>query len=152
MVEEDAISPEKLSGRALLSIERLLLDNKNFKTTVLRFGGLIGYDRKPGAFLSGRKGLTGGGSPVNLIHRDDCIGVIETILKKGVWEETFNACADIHPNRKDYYTEQAGIGGFDPPEFEESEKSAYKIVNSGKLKSLTAYDFKYPDPSTIREN
>lgn len=151
VVEEDSVSPEKSSGRALLSVERMLLDSSRFKTTVLRFGGLIGYDRKPGAFLSGRKGLSGGDSPVNLIHRDDCIGIIEAIMKKGLWGEIFNACADAHPRRKDYYTEQARIGGFNPPEFEDTGKNAYKIVNSEKLKSLTAYAFKYPDPSKIKE-
>ena len=151
VVEEDAVSPEKLSGRALLSVESMLLDSSDFKTTVLRFGGLIGYDRKPGRFLSGRKRLAGGDSPVNLIHRDDCIGIIENILKKGVWGEVFNACADIHPKRRDYYSEQAKIGGFDPPEFDEAEESAYKIVNSEKLKPLTTYEFKYPDPSKIEE-
>ena len=152
VVEEDAVSPEKSSGKALLSVECKLRDSKEFQTTVLRFGGLVGYDRMPGRFLSGRKALSGGDSPVNLIHRDDCIGVIETIMEKGVWGETLNACADKHPKRKDYYTEQAAIGGFEPPEFEDNEKSAYKIVNSDKLKTLTGYKFKYPDPSKIREN
>ena len=152
VVEEDAASPEKPSGRALLSVERLLLSDKSLKTLVLRFGGLIGYDRKPGRFLSGKKGLTGGESPVNLIHRDDCIGIIQSVLTKDVWGEVFNACADIHPKRKDYYVEQAKIGGFDPPEFDNMEKSGYKIVNSGKLKRLAGYVFKYPDPSGIRDN
>jgi nucleoside-diphosphate-sugar epimerase len=151
VVEEDSISPEKLSGRALLSAECLLLSSKDLSTTVIRFGGLIGYDRKPGKFLSGRRGLRGGDSPVNLIHRDDCIGIIERIIEKDIWGETFNACADMHPRRKDYYSEQAKIGGFDPPEFDNTEKSGYKIVNSGKLKSLTGYEFKYPDPSEIKE-
>lgn len=152
VVEEDSVSPEKSSGRALLSVERMLLDSSYFETTVIRFGGLIGYDRKPGRFLSGRKKLTGGDSPVNLIHRDDCIGVIEAIMKKGVWGETFNACADAHPKRKDYYIEQAKIGGFDPPEFEDGASGAYKIVNSDKLKTLTGYKFKYPNPSKIKED
>ncbi len=151
VVEKDSVSPEKPSGRALLSVERLLLGSGDFETTVIRFGGLIGYDRKPGRFLSGRKGLTGGDSPVNLIHRDDCIGVIETIMDKGVWGENFNACADMHPKRKDYYSEQARIGGFDPPEFKEDEASDHKIVSSAKLKSHTGYEFKYPDPSKIEE-
>ena len=149
--EEDSVSPSKMSGKALLSVERLLQHRDDFKTTVLRFGGLIGYDRKPGRFLSGKKGLTGGDAPVNLIHRDDCIGIIDRIIEKGIWGETFNACADMHPGRRDYYIEQARITGFDPPEFIESKNSGYKIVNSEKLKRYLGYEFKYPDPSSINQ-
>ena len=152
VVEEDAVSPEKSSGRALLTVEKMLLDSENFETVVLRFGGLIGYDRMPGRFLSGRKKLTGGSSPVNLIHQDDCIGVIEKVLETDVWGEVFNACADIHPKRKDYYVEQAKIGGFDPPEFVENGDSPYKIINSDKLKRLTGYEFIHPDPTAIKES
>lgn len=149
VVEEDAVSPEKPSGRALLTVERMLLSSKEFRTVVLRLGGLIGYDRMPGRFLSGRKKLTGGGSPVNLIHQDDCIGVIEKVLEQEVWGQVFNACSDVHPKRKEYYIEQAKLGGFDPPEFIENGESSYKIINSDKLKRLTGYKFKYPDPSKI---
>lgn len=151
VTEEDSVSPEKSSGRALLTVEQMLLDCPDFETVVLRFGGLIGYDRMPGRFLSGRKKLTGGGSPVNLIHQDDCIGVIETVLETDVWGEVFNACSDVHPKRKDYYIEQAKIGGFDPPEFVESDESAYKIINSSKLKRHTGYEFIHPDPTTIKD-
>lgn len=152
VVEEDAVAPEKASGRALLTVEKMLLNSENFDTVVLRFGGLIGYDRMPGRFLSGRKKLTGGGSPVNLIHQDDCIGVIENILEKDLWGEVFNACSDVHPRRKEYYIEQAKIGGFDPPEFIENAQSPYKIINSDKLKRLTGYEFIHPDPTKIKDS
>lgn len=151
VVEEDAVNPEKASGRALLTVEQMLLDCQSFETVVLRFGGLIGYDRMPGRFLSGRKKLTGGGSPVNLIHQDDCIGVIEKVLQTDVWGEVFNACADTHPKRKDYYIEQAKLSGFDPPEFVENDEGAYKIINSSKLKRLTGYEFIHPDPTKIKD-
>lgn len=150
--EEDSVSPDKMSGKALLSVEQILQTEERFKTTVLRFGGLIGYDRKPGRFLSGRKGLAGGDSPVNLIHRDDCIEIIQKIIEKGVWGETFNACADMHPKRKDYYSRQAAVGGFDPPSFNNGKNSGYKIVSSDKLKSRLGYEFKYPDPASIKES
>jgi hypothetical protein len=62
---------------------------------------------------------------------------------------TLNACADEHPSRKDYYTAQALRLGLDPPQFKEIGKAGYKIVNSGRLKKLLGYRFKYPDPSGI---
>lgn len=147
--EDEESPPEKASGKALVIAERLLLDNPEFQTTVIRFGGLIGYDRKPGRFISGRKGLTGGDSPVNLIHRDDCILIIERIVEKGIYGEIFNACADLHPRRRDYYTAQALKIGVPPPVFQDGGEAGFKIVRSDKLKRLLEYEFKYPDPSLI---
>ncbi len=43
--EDEEAPPEKASGKALVIAERLLLGNTSFRTAVLRFGGLIGYDR-----------------------------------------------------------------------------------------------------------
>jgi len=147
--EDEEAPPEKASGKALVIAERLLLENKAFRTAVLRFGGLIGYDRKPGRFISGRRGLTGGDSPVNLIHRDDCILIIEKIIEKDAYGEIFNACADLHPKRKDYYTAQALKIGVPPPAFEDGGEPKFKIVRSDKLKRLLRYEFKHPDPSLI---
>lgn len=147
--EDEKTPPEKASGKALVIAERLLLTNPAFETAVIRFGGLIGYDRKPGRFISGRKGLTGGDSPVNLIHRDDCILIIERIVEKGIYGEIFNACADFHPKRRDYYTAQALKIGVPPPVFQDGGETGFKIVRSEKLKTLLGYEFKYPDPSLI---
>ncbi len=36
----------------LVTIENLIRENTSFKTTILRFGGLFGYSRKPGNFLN----------------------------------------------------------------------------------------------------
>ena len=147
--EEDNAPPTKASGIALLEAERLLRASSAFETTIIRFGGLIGYDRMPGRFLAGRKGIAGGNVPVNLIHRDDCVGIIHRIIERGAWGETFNACADEHPLRKEYYTAQAIKLGLDPPGFEEGAPGGFKIVRSDKLKKLLEYRFKYPDPGSI---
>ncbi|MEQ9619446.1 MAG: SDR family oxidoreductase [Deltaproteobacteria bacterium] len=147
--EDEEALPAKPSGLALMEAERLLQGCPEFETTVIRFGGLIGYDRRPGRFLAGKKEIANGDSPVNLIHRDDCIAIILKIIEKSVWGETFNACADSHPKRKDYYTAQAGKLGLEPPVFNKSGQSSYKIVTSDKLKRLLGYEFIYPDPSSI---
>ncbi|HSC36181.1 MAG TPA: SDR family oxidoreductase [Thermodesulfobacteriota bacterium] len=146
--EDEDAPPEKPSGIALLKAERLFRRSSRFETTIIRFGGLIGYDRMPGRFLAGRKGITGGNSPVNLIHRDDCLGIIYRIIKRSMWGETFNACADEHPLRKEYYTAQALKLGLDPPGFEDGG-GGFKIIRSDKLKKRLEYRFKYPDPRFI---
>jgi len=147
--EEETQAPSKSSGKALLKVEELLNNCNEFDTTVLRFAGLIGYDRKPGRFLAGKKEVSNGEAPVNLIHRDDCINIIHTIIEKNIWAETFNACMDIHPRRRDYYVSEANKLGLTPPVFINSEKYTYKIVSSEKLKRRLDYSYKYLNPLEI---
>jgi len=152
MSEEETHAPSKSSGKALVEVEELLNNCDAFKTTVLRFAGLIGYDRKPGRFLAGKRKVKNGEAPVNLIHRDDCINIIHQIIEKDVWGDTFNACTDLHPKRKGYYIHEAKKLGLSPPTFIKSEKYSYKIVSSEKLKKRLDYSYKYPDPLEIDDD
>lgn len=151
VAEEDTPEPTKASGQALIKFESLLNNSSDFKTTVLRFAGLIGHDRMPGRFLAGKKEIINAEAPVNLIHRDDCINIIKQIIEKDVWGDTFNACSDAHPRRKDYYVSAARKLGLTPPDFIEQDNYSYKIINSDKLKERLSYTFIYPDPSLIEE-
>ena len=152
VTEDEILWPTKDSGKALLNVENILLDLSDIKTTVLRFAGLIGYDRIPGRFLSGKKDIKNGNAPVNLIHRDDCIQIIFEIIKQDVWGQILNGCCDKHPLRKEYYVQQAKIIGVDPPTFDDSDTPNYKIISNKKLKKILNYRFRYPDPSVIVEN
>lgn len=145
ITEKDSFEPAKGSGKALIAVEQLLLSQTGFKTTILRFAGLIGYDRQPGRFLSGKKNVENGDGPVNVIHQDDCIALIASVIEQGVWGEIFNACADMHPSRKEFYTLAAEKIGLPLPEFIDGSTS-FKIVNSDKIKSRLGYSFKYPNP------
>ncbi|UII28422.1 SDR family oxidoreductase [Fulvivirga maritima] len=144
--EEDAkriIS--KHSGIALLDIESQFRDNAHFEATLLRFAGLYGPDRHPGRFLKRKSQLNGGLNPVNLIHLEDCISIIKNIIDKDAWGYTFNACADEHPTRKEFYTAASASLGLNAPEFIE-EETDYKIVDSTYLKSTLSYQFMHPNP------
>ena len=143
--EEDVLLPEKASGKALVLAEYLLTQNPHFKTTVLRFGGLIGADRNPARFLSRKKTAISGSKPVNLIHLDDCLGIILQIIDDEVWGETFNACCPVHPTRQDFYEKASAVSGMLPPLFND-EKSPFKIVDSSKLTRMLNYRFKFPSP------
>ena len=107
LTESTKPNPETESGKQLLATEILLQSNPNFKTTAVRFGGLIGEDRHPIHFLAGRKNIENPEAPINLIHQEDCIGIIEAIVKQECWNETFNAVAPFHPSRTAYYTQKA---------------------------------------------
>ena len=150
--EHEDMIPAKGSGRALKTVEDMLLEQKEFVTTVLRFGGLVGYDRLPGKYLASKKDVLNADVPVNLIHRDDCIEIIYQIITQDMWGEVFNACADEHPLRRDYYHHAALQEGLEAPVFSSHGTSTYKIVNSDKLKTGLNYTFKYPDPIKMLMN
>lgn len=142
--EEDQQLPDKSSGRALLEAENLLKEQLTFKTTIVRFGGLIGLNRNPARFLL-KSSQPIEDAPVNLIHQDDCIAIITGIIEQDVWGETLNACCPEHPLKKDFYTRAALKTGYAIPNMTEQRK-AYKIVDSGKLIRRLNYEFIYPNP------
>jgi nucleoside-diphosphate-sugar epimerase len=143
IVTEDSIAlPETESGIQLLATESLLKNSTAFKTTVVRFGGLIGQDRHPIRFLAGRNNIENPNSPINLIHLDDCIGIIASIIDRDCWGETFNAVTPYHPLRKDYYTEKALAMNLDLPEFNLDSVSNGKTISSVKIQTVLNYEFK----------
>ena len=145
VTENDVMEPDKPSGKALMTSEKLLMQNPNFQTTVLRFGGLIGADRNPARFLSRKRKALSGSKPVNLIHLDDCLGIIQAIIDQQMWGEIFNACSPEHPSRKTFYEKAAAVSGIPAPKFND-EKESFKIVDSSKLVQKLNYQFKYQSP------
>lgn len=148
--EDDTLVPDKESGRALLLAENLLNNLTDFQTTILRFGGLIGADRNPARFLQ-KSTVPVPNSPVNLIHQDDCIGIISAIIEQDLWGETLNASSPEHPLKKDFYSRAAQISGLPEPLISEKPE-AYKIVDSSKLIRLLNYRFKYQSPIDYLES
>ena len=146
VTEKSVLNPETDSGKALTEAEYILRKQNDINITFLRFGGLVGDDRNPGRFLAGRKNLSGGNAPVNLIHRDDCIEIIYNILEKEIWNETFNACMPGHPTKKEFYTAAALKLNFEPPQFSDDDFSENKIINPAKLIEQLNYKFIYSNP------
>lgn len=148
--EAETRTPEKASGKALKQAENMLMQHQGLKATVLRLAGLVGYDRMPGRFLAGKKAVNNGNVPVNLIHQDDCIGLINHIIEQDKWGYIFNGCAPKHPLRKDFYIRAAEKAGLTPPEFsDDQEEISYKIVNAGNSSKILNYTYKYPDPMAM---
>lgn len=147
--EDCNLLPDKDSGKALLFAEQLLL--QNFKeVTILRMAGLIGYDRVPAKFLSGKKNLKSGSAPVNLVHRDDCIRIILKIILTDTFGKIYNVCSDKHPLRKEYYTKAAQLAKISIPEFDFDElDSNAKIIDNSLLKEELNFRYLYPDPELI---
>lgn len=147
VTEEDTETIDREKGHILLRTEDILSNIQSIKTTIIRFAGLYGYDRHPGRFMSGRKGLKGCRSPVNMIHRDDCIGIISAVIDKNITGEILNGCSDEHPAKQEYYAKMTSRLGLPPPSFDKDvDDTPYKIVSNEKLKRMTGYKFLYPSP------
>ena len=147
--EEDTLRPEKPSGKALVRVERLLMNNPEFDATVIRFSGLIGYDRAPIRSIRRKNLVLNPDCPLNLIHRDDCIGMVKGIIDLDVRNTVLNATCDEHPTRREYYLREARKYGVPPPLFETESPPQYKIVSNEKLKKTLGYRLIYPDPLGI---
>jgi len=145
ITEQTQPFPETESGKQLLASEKLLHKNTHFQTTTIRFGGLIGEDRHPIHFLAGKSNIENPEAPVNLIHQEDCIKIIEKIIEKNYWNKMYNAVNPFHPTRKDYYTEKAKELKLDPPKFHNNQFSRGKKIDSTKLITDLRYDFKKLD-------
>ncbi|MCW3466584.1 SDR family NAD(P)-dependent oxidoreductase [Chitinophaga nivalis] len=148
VTEENEELPETPNGESLRTVEKILMESEVFVTTVLRFGGLIGYDRLP-TQQSLDTGRRSNDVPMNVIHRDDCIGVIAQVIAKDVWGEIFNACASVHPLRYNYLKAAAKAFNLQLPKKLQPEELPYKIVSSAKLKRMLHYNFIYDDPLSV---
>ena len=141
VTEETIANPDTESGKQLIACEQLLQSNSQFETTVVRFGGLIGEDRNPIRFLAGRNNIENPNAPINLIHQEDCIGIILKIITSNCWGETFNAVAPFHPSREAYYTQKAKEYDLELPIFATSKPSIGKTILSDKLEKVLNYQF-----------
>ena len=134
----------------LFKIEQIF-QNTNKQVTIVRFGGLIGYGRNPANFFKNNKIVPNPKTPVNMIHRDDCIGIIKEILKQDVFGEVFNCCSPTHPTKKEFYTYCALSSNLPIPTFDTVEnKEPYTIIQIDKLIDRLQYQFIHPDLMKIQ--
>jgi len=143
VTELDLPAPDSESGQTLFEAEQLFLNKSQFRTTIIRFGGLLGPGRNPARFFSGKTGLPNGLAPVNLIHQSDCVAITRSIIQKDCWGTVFNAVAPNHPTRADFYTEMANKAKLPGPVFLH-ELNNWKIVNSINLGAKLDYRFILP--------
>lgn len=136
---------EILEDHILIKVEKFL--KKSFKKlTILRFGGLMGYDRFPGKYYQ-NKLVENWATGINYIHLDDAICLINSILEKNIWNETFNICSPTHPTRKEVLIKNCEELDLDFPIFSENPSNEnFKIISPEKVISKTNYQFIYPNP------
>ncbi|MDG1226428.1 MAG: NAD-dependent epimerase/dehydratase family protein, partial [Polaribacter sp.] len=113
MTEEDVVLKTPLT-----EIEDLFRQNNFFETTIIRFAGLFGDERHPSNWFKNGRKIPQPKGFVNMIHKEDCIEIIHTIIDQNCWGQTFNACSNHHPTRREFYTIAKLSNDFEIPEFE----------------------------------
>jgi len=146
-VDETELIPDSDNPRKLVrAAELVVVENPNIKSIVVRFAGLCGPGREPGRLLAGRKNLSGGTNPVNLIHQQDAVSILVGLIEYEPWQEIFNACAPIHPTKAQLYTDAADKLGLEKPHFKSSEEH-FKQVDSNKICHSINFSYAFPDPN-----
>ncbi|MEO5788903.1 MAG: SDR family NAD(P)-dependent oxidoreductase [Gelidibacter sp.] len=141
ITDENAPNGQSYAAKQLIGAEDVFKNNPNFETTILRFGGLIGGDRNPAKYLSGKENAPDPEGPVNLIHQEDCIAIIKNIIVKEQWNTVFNAVAPQHPSREKYYNSLCEIQKLPLPHFDHATPSKGKIISSEKVERELHYVF-----------
>ena len=145
MREADAVSTRDAASDILRAEGHFVPRYGQWKSTVVRLGGLIGPDRAPGRFLAGRRDLTQGNAPVNLVHLTDVVGVLSSIIEHDAWGHTFNVCADQHPPRRDFYPAAAQHLQLESPTFMDEIEVSGKTIDSSLVRSVLPYQFQHDD-------
>lgn len=101
-VSEDEQAEDRESP--LWQIEQQFQASGRFQTTIIRFSGLVDSRRHPGRFFLNGRRIPQADAPVNLIHLQDCLGIIEAVIHQQAWGEVFNGCADTHPTKREFYS------------------------------------------------
>jgi nucleoside-diphosphate-sugar epimerase len=145
LAKEESISmPEQSAHAELVAVENIFLTLPNVTSTIARLGGLTGGSRLLVRHFAGKKELSGGYYPVNLLHQVDAVNSICFLLEKRL-TGVFNVCSPVHPYKKDFYTRLAKRFEMPLPEFKEEEVEEGKTIDVSKLEKA-GYTFAYPEP------
>lgn len=113
--------------------------------TIVRFGGLLGDNRIPGTYVAGKENVAGH-TKVNFIYRNDAARLLHWVIKKGLWNETFNGVAPVHSLRRDIYEKNAAELGLQPPaSYQTATHEEDRLVSGQKILN-TGFEFEFPDP------
>nr|WP_294898375.1 SDR family NAD(P)-dependent oxidoreductase [uncultured Pedobacter sp.] len=141
--EESNSFGDTATAKRMLAAENIFSSLNNRATTIIRMAGLIGPDRHPGRFFASKSDIPNGLAPMNLIHLDDCIGVISKVIEDDLWNEIFNGATPSHPTKMEFY-DMATMNLYGKHADFIAEKKDFKIIDANKIISK-GYQFKYPD-------
>ena len=146
--EYSELDPVTQSAQAHTQIEQYAQNLFGEHLCVMRLSGLIGPDRHPIRTLAGKSNLTNPHRRVNLVHLDDVIKALATVIEKQRYGHCFHLCAEEHPTRQEYYRFAAQSKSLTPPEFveEEGNTSEGKILDCRFTLETLGIELSYPSP------
>ena len=166
VTETSPTEPEAPKAKILVEAEKLLLaassgsrgrspHQQNFPAVILRVAGIYGPGRGHWfkAFLRGEARIEGDGArSLNMIHRDDLIGVLIAALERGTPGEVYNA-ADQEPvsQRRFFEWLAAELNRPLPPTVAADAETwrkrgvTNKRISNAKLRAELKYEFRFPD-------
>lgn len=158
VTEQSPTEPDAPTAQVLVETEKLLLTaavENNFPAAILRVAGIYGPARGHSfkAFLRGEARIEGDGARwLNMIHRDDLIGVIIAALQNGRPGEIYNAADNESPSQLKIYEWLAGELRRPLPPQVVAEAEVWrrrgvtnKRVSNAKLRAELNYEFQFPD-------
>jgi nucleoside-diphosphate-sugar epimerase len=135
-VDEDG----PINTESVLAQSEALVLNYATNNIVLRLAGLIGPNRNPGQFTSG-KTLANAQAPVNLVDGRDVVRFI-ILLQEQHGSGIYNLCFPEHPRKATYYNEKCRQLNIAPPTF--SDQSALgKCIRSKRVFEELAFQYWY---------
>jgi nucleoside-diphosphate-sugar epimerase len=134
----------KRNGNWVIDAEQALQKHFAQQLCIIRMSGLVGGKRHPVNYMSG-KSYDFGGNPVNLIHREDCVGLIRTVIEKEITGVIINGVCEENPTREEYYTFAAKQLNINPPLFLSSKAKNFKKIES-LVRQKIGYKMKYGSP------
>ena len=159
--ETSPTKPESATAKVLVETEQTLLAavrERNFPALILRAAGIYGPGRGYllKQFLRGEARLEGGGGRIlNMIHRDDLIGVIIAALERGRAGEVYNAVDDEPVSQLEFFRWLAVKLGKPLPSTAAEDITAprkrgltNKRISNQKLKLELGYAIKFPNYRT----
>ncbi len=114
---------------------------KDPNTVILRLAGLMGYDRIAGKYTSGKTIKDG---PTNYVHRDDVVGIIESVIESKIKDKIFNVIAPIQSTKKVIFRQNSTKFSFDETHFK-GETKVVKAHSSEILCDVLGYEFSKKD-------
>ena len=148
--DENEVLTERTAGNASLLLAEQLMDRaRSYALTIVRFGGLMGEGRIPGAYFSDKEAVQGH-SRVNFIHQQDAAALVAWVIERGLWNQTFNGVAPLHPRRRAVYEKNAVLLGIRPPRSYQPVlgPESERLIAAQKIQE-TGFVFTYPDPLTF---
>lgn len=141
--EED--SKEITYPSLMLQGERLV--QKHYPTVViLRLGGLMGYKRIAGKYTAGKS--LPHDAPINYVHRDDVIEVINQCIEQQSQSIIFNVVAPLQIRKKELYDYNATRYGFEKTDFETLQVIG-KRVDGSKIEKILNVHFQFQTKESI---